>query len=203
MQSAFRCALCLSVLSSLLLQAVAFSPGAFGPRALTARSRPRTFPAKHCEVYRYRPSPLFNNGDSDPTVPKAEGILDAEGSRPLPVLEPKRVAALCFGQCVIALVACSSAWVISGSPLLALGPGAATALLPTLKLGALATVPMLGFIAAGELFDLDRRFPALEAVSNGKYFRRYILDVCTYLITDRLLSCLCSYQGNLFVRSRE
>jgi membrane protease YdiL (CAAX protease family) len=96
-----------------------------------------------------------------PNQPSSSGLLGP--------LRAKRVAGLVVGQSAIGLAGLGLAWGLHGSPWLALGPGFTAAanvgVLATIGLGAVAALPMLAFIALGEVLEFDRRFPSLAAVS--------------------------------------
>jgi len=111
-------------------------------------------------------------------------------------LRAKRVVGLVLGQSAIGLAGLGLAWGLHGSPWLAFGPGfdvaARSGALAALGLGAVAALPMLAFIAVGEVFELDRRFPSLAAVSEatkktvlislGKDFRPVAAGFATLLL---------------------
>ena len=120
---------------------------------------------------------LNSNNNNSPSV----GTFDAAIPAPAPPSNPKqaggllgplrakRVLGLVLGQSAIGLAGLGLAWGLHGSPWLAFGPGfdaaARSGALAALGLGAVAAIPMLAFIAFGEVLELDRRFPSLAAVS--------------------------------------
>jgi len=88
-------------------------------------------------------------------------------------LKWERLLFLVAGQSLVGVAGLGLAWGLHGAPELALGPGffeggvGGDGALAILALGALASLPMLALIAAGEVFNLDERFPALAAVTEA------------------------------------